>query len=131
VRLVLRQDPDGVRAAVIQITHRAGHALPGGTTGRSVWLVVTGFIADGAQVWREEVRFGWEHHGDKGWRDRTLPPGRPTVLELPNPGRNGATRLHAGLHYRFAPGPLTEPDPKMVTLDETELAMPDRDNGQT
>ena len=124
VRLVLREGRRGRRTLVVRTTHRAGHALPGGTTGRSVWLVVTGLRANGAEVWREEVRFGWEHHGDKGWRDRTLPPGEPAILELPNPGRNGATRLHVGLYYRFTPGPLNTPDPKMVTLDETELALP-------
>lgn len=124
VRLVLREDQFRKLTMIARITHKAGHSLPGGTTGRSVWLVVKGIRADDTLAWREEVRFGWEHHGDQEWRDQTLPPDRPAVLELPDPDRNGATRLHAGLYYRFVPGPLSGYDPKMVTLDEVELVIP-------
>ena len=128
LRLFIREDQAGRHMAVVRITHSAGHALPGGTTGRSVWLVVTGLRADETIAWRDEVRFGWEHHGDQAWRDQTLPPGRPAVLELPDISRNGSTRLHVGLYYRFAPGPLSEPDAEMVTLDVVELTIPANEN---
>ena len=124
LRLLLRQDPATGPVAVVQVTHRAGHALPGGTTGRSVWLIVSGLGSDGAPVWSERVRFGWEHPPDQGWRDRTLPAGRPAVLELPQPGRQGAERLRAELWYRFAPGDWSEPDPRARRLDAVELALP-------
>lgn len=121
VRAFLREEESGGTTAVFQITHRAGHALPGGTTGRSVWLLVQGIKADGAEAWRETVRFGWEHHPDRGWLDRTLPPGRPAVLELPGLRRGGTVRLRAELWYRFQPGPFFEPDPRAVRLDQVQV----------
>lgn len=130
VRLLLRRDAGKGLVAVVRITHRAGHALPGGTTGRSVWLVATGIGKEGASVWREAFRFGWEHQeagsGEEGraWRDRTLPPGRVTVIELPDAGRDGATALRAELIYRFRPGLWGDTDREAVLLDEARLDYP-------
>jgi hypothetical protein len=123
LRLSLRQDPHAGTIALIQISHRAGHALPGGTTGRAVWLVVSGLDAEGSQVWQETTRFGWERHADDDWRDRTLSPGHPTLLEIPMPARNGARRLRAELWYRFAAGDLSEPDARARRLDAVELGV--------
>jgi hypothetical protein len=127
LRLILRTEPDGDRTAVVQVSHRAGHALPGGTTGRSVWLIVQGIDVREREVWREVVRFGWEHRPDGGWLDRTLLPDRSAVLEIPDPGRDGSERLRAELRYRFRPGPLELVDPGEVTLDLAELEIPRRE----
>lgn len=124
IQLFLRSDPGPTRTAVIRVTHQAGHALPGGTTGRSVWLVVKGMGADDREAWREELRFGWYHHPERGWLDHTLPPDRPVLLELPAVDRNGAEHLEAQLIYRFRPGPLNAPDPNAVLLDQAEIAIP-------
>ena len=123
VQAFLRKNPDGDTTALLRVAHKAGHALPGGTTGRSVWLIVTGIRDDGAEAWRESIRFGWEHHPDQGWVDRTLPAGRPITLELPNPVRNQARRLLAALWYRFRPGPFEEHDPRQVRLDVQEMGL--------
>jgi len=121
VRVFLREEGSAPRVAIVRITHKAGHALPGGTTGRSLWLLVQGVKADGEEAWRETVRFGWEHHPDGSWLDRTLPPGRPAILELDRPERAEAVRLRAELWYRFRPGPLDEPDPRAVLLSHLKL----------
>ena len=123
VRVFLRRDSPGVTTAVLQITHKAGHALPGGTTGRSVWLTVEGFRRDDTVAWRESIRFGWEHHPGEGWFDRTLPAGRPVVLELPNAARNQADHLRATLWYRFRAGPLEDHDPRTVLLHAQEMGL--------
>lgn len=124
LRLSLRQEPDAGTIALIQISHRAGHALPGGTTGRAVWLVVSGLDAEGSEVWRETSRFGWERHGENEWQDRTLPPGPSTLVESAVPTHAGATRLRAELWYRFAAGDLNEPDARARRLAAVELDLP-------
>lgn len=123
LRLSLRQASNVGTIALIQISHRAGHALPGGTTGRAVWLVVSGLDADGSTRWQETARFGWEQHTNDDLRDRTLSPGRPTLLEIPMPARNDARRLRAELWYRFAAGDLETPDSRARRLDVVELDM--------
>jgi len=123
VRILLRREPSSGTTAVIQVTHRAGHALPGGTTGRSVWLVAKGLKSDGTEAWTEHVRFGWEHDPEEGWVDRTLLPGRGAVIELPWPEGDGAVKLRAELLYRFRPGGLEVPDPRAVLLDRIELVL--------
>lgn len=123
VRLFLRKNPAGDTTTLLRVAHKAGHALPGGTTGRAVWLIVTGIADDGSEAWRESIRFGWEHHPDQGWVDRTLPAGRPMILELPNPARNQTYRLRATLWYRFRPGSFEESDPRQVRLDVAEVQL--------
>lgn len=123
LRAFLRWEEAPGTTAIIQITHKAGHSLPGGTTGRSVWLVVAGCTAEGGESWRETARFGWEHHPDRGWLDRTLPAGGPAVIELPHSGRGGAVRLRAELWYRFRPGPIDEPDPRALMLSAVDLLL--------
>jgi hypothetical protein len=110
--------------AVVQVRHRAGHALPGGTTGRAVWLQLDGLDDSGRSVWRERVRFGWEHGPGGRWRDRTLPPGRSAILEVRNAGRQETRRVRAVLLYRFRPGPLDQPDPRQVVLDALDIPLP-------
>lgn len=123
IRIFLRKSPAGETTALLRVVHKAGHALPGGTTGRSVWLIVTGIRDDGTEAWRESIRFGWEHHPDRGWVDRTLPAGSPTTLELPHPAGKAARRLLATLWYRFHPGPFEEHDPREVRLDVQEMEL--------
>lgn len=115
---------DGILSAVLQIRHRAGHALPGGTTGRSVWLIVEGEDNGREPVWRQTVRFGWIHDPAGEWRDQTLPPGRPVSYQIERPDRQGTKYVTATLAYRFQPGPLDREDPRQVILDQIELAMP-------
>lgn len=124
LRLLLRREKPQGMTAVIQVSHRAGHALPGGTTGRSVWLVVKGLKRNGADAWTEQVRFGWEHHPEQGWLDRTLQSGRTAVLELARLKRNDTVRIKAELRYRFRPGPINIDDPREVQLDAVELELP-------
>jgi len=124
LRLALRREADGSSTVLVQIRHKAGHALPGGTTGRSVWLVVEGLDSQGQTIWSERARFGWEHGLQGGWKDRTLPPGRPVTLELPDAARGGVSRVGATLWYRFSPGPLEAPDPRAVLLDRSERVIP-------
>ena len=122
LRISLRRNARG-DTVLIRINHRAGHALPGGTTGRSVWLEVEAF--DGERLLaRSLFRFGWYHDPATGWRDRTLPPGPGKVVEIPltHPGK--ATRVQARLLYRFRPGPLDNPDPREVLLAQTVFALP-------
>jgi len=121
VRLALRRGPNDDPRVLIQISHRAGHALPGGTTGRAVWLVVSGLDTEDRPVWRETARFGWERQGRDHWQDRTLPPGSPGLLELALDPRTAVTRLRVELWYRFAPGDLETPDPRARLLDATGL----------
>lgn len=92
IRMFLRGSGPEDRVAVLQVQHQAGHALPRGPP------------ADPSGYWwRETVRFGWENHPDRGRIDRTLPPGRPAVIELTQLRRGGAVMLSVGLWYRFLP----------------------------
>ena len=124
LRLNMRLDESRGPTAVIQVSHRAGHALPGGTTGRAVWSVVKGLKADSAVAWTMSKRFGWEHHPVQGWLDRTLKPGRAAVLELDGLARGDTVRIRAELKYRFRAGPLDREDPREVGLDAVELGLP-------
>ena len=123
LRLFLRQDPEAT-IATIRIRHRAGHALPGGTTGRAVWLRVQGLDRAGSPRWNREVRFGWEHLPGGEWRDRTLPAGQPTRLEMVISPVPGVRRLRTQLIYRFRPGPLGTGDPASVVLDSMVTDLP-------
>ena len=124
LRLVLRREAVGNLTAVIAIRHRAGHALPGGTTGRSVWLRVAG-LGDGGEVrWQRDFRFGWEHDPQRGWRDRTLPPGRPSLVEVADVTRSHSRRLRLELWYRYRPGPFGPADPRTRLLDRLERSLP-------
>lgn len=102
VRLALVED-----GLVVTIRHRAGHSLPGGTTGRSAWLVVQGRSVDGGIIWEERRRFGWLSNGSV-WQDNTLPPDRGVMIEIENPRRNGAVEVGAHLLYSRQAG--WEPD---------------------
>ncbi len=124
LRVFFRKADHNHVVMVIQIHHKAGHALPGGTTGRSVWLIVSGLDSNGEQVWRQTMRFGWEHRPDGVWRDRTLPSDRPQVLEIAEAERHGAQQIKAELWYRFRPGAITKPDPRAVRLDAIKQSLP-------
>lgn len=109
---------------LLRISHRAGHTLPGGTTGRSVWLVVEFFTQEMRRLVRSCYRFGWYHDTKLGWRNWTLPPGPGKVLEIPMKNSVDTALIEARLIYRFQPGPLTEPDPREVELDRILFALP-------
>ncbi len=123
LHLSLRRD-DGADILLVGIRHRAGHALPGGTTGRSVWLLVESLSPQGRIVSISTRRFGWTHDPDRGWKDRTLPPGPGRVVEIPLKSGTGASSMRARLIYRFKPGPLELPDPREVELDRAGFALP-------
>ena len=53
----LRRRDDGWHL-LVRISNRAGHAIPGGTTGRALWLEVCGRTADGAETGCRHRRFG-------------------------------------------------------------------------
>lgn len=115
--IAFRREPDG-DTALLRIHHLAGHALPGGTTGRAVWLLVEQRDAGGLVVAERHYRFGWLHSPTAGWRENTLPPGVGKVVEVPLHEAAGVIR--AKLIYRFRAGGLERADPDQVVLvDET------------
>lgn len=123
LRLVGHRTGD-VLNATVQIRHDAGHALPGGTTGRAVWLWIEGIGVAGETVWRESRRFGWEHTAAGGWRDRTLLPGRSTAVELRDLGRAGARRVRVRLTYQYQAGAPAAEGAGAVVLDGLEIDLP-------
>lgn len=126
LRLVLRRDGESL-SAVVQVRHRAGHNLPGGTTGRAVWLIVEGLKGlegSGRASWQEHVRFGWERTPAGDWNDRTLPVGKGAIVEFERIEREEARLLRATLFYRFRPGPWARPDPREVVLDRIDMTIP-------
>jgi len=123
LRVFLRTDPDNL-VAIVLIQHRAGHALPGGTTGRAVWLQMLGRDQAGIPVWEKNYRFGWERQADGRWLDKTLSPGAPTRVELPLAMLSELRSLRVELIYRFRPGPLDADDPAAVILDTMEIELP-------
>lgn len=123
LRVFLRTDPEHL-VAIVRIQHRAGHALPGGTTGRSVWLRLLGRNQAGTTIWEKSHRFGWERQADGRWLDKTLLPGAPTRVELPLAMLSELRGLRLELIYRFRPGPLDADDPAAVILDTMEIGLP-------
>ena len=123
LRAFLRSEGDRTLATVT-IRHRAGHAMPGGTTGRAVWLRISGRDEGGRERLDRRWRFGWNRDREGRWHDRTLPPGRPVTIELPLSSAAGIRHLTIELTYRFRPGPLDTPDPDAVILDRMEIELP-------
>jgi len=122
LHLAVRKE-SGTQVLVAAIRPRTGHAFPGGTTGRSVWLLVRGLDASNSVCWQEKRRYGWLK-GPKGqWEDATLAPDIGANLELAEPGRKGAVRVEAELVYRFRPGPFDEPDPRQVTVSRATMTL--------
>ena len=115
--IAFRRDAEG-DTALLRIRHKAGHAMPGGTTGRSVWLLIEQMDAHGLRLNEHQYRFGWLHSKTSGWRENTLPPGVGKVIETPL--HKAARVIRAKLIYRFRPGGLDVKDVDQVTLfDET------------
>lgn len=115
--MAFRRDVEG-DTALLRIRHKAGHALPGGTTGRSVWLLVEQADGQGVRLDEHQYRFGWLYSPTTGWRENTLPPGIGKVIELP---LHAAARvIRAKLIYRFRTGGLDVVDlDQVVLVDET------------
>ncbi|ROR31973.1 hypothetical protein [Inmirania thermothiophila] len=91
---------------------RAGHAVPGGTSGRALWLVAEARDGAGRVVAEARWRFGWEY-ADGGWVDRTLWPDRPARRRFAVPPQ--AVAVAARVLYRLAPSPEPEgPDAVLV-----------------
>ncbi len=111
--IAFRRDAEG-DTALLRIRHKAGHALPGGTTGRAVWLVVEQADRQRRVIDKRYYRFGWLHSSVTGWQDNTLPPGVGKVIEVPL--LEDATTIHAKLIYRFRAGGLDVADPDQVVL---------------
>jgi hypothetical protein len=120
--LALRKEQDG-QVLDVAVRPRAGHAVPGGTTGRSVWLVVRGLDRANSERWRKTQRFGWLQGPGGVWEDATLAPEIGANLLVPEPGRKGTQRVEAELIYRFRPGPLEEPDPRAVLLSKAQMTL--------
>jgi len=112
----------GRPVVILQVRNHAGHAIPGGTTGRALWLVVTGYSSDGERLIRQVARFGWEHARSGEWRDRTLKPGKSAILEVPVE-QTGVRRVRARLIYRFLPGVLAADDHEGIVVDELEMRL--------
>lgn len=121
LRSFLHREKDNAWHLTVLIRHRAGHALPGGTTGRSVWLRVTGRTRGGEIMWEKSRRFGWEYSPDSGWVDRSLPPGRTTRIQMSVPDAAGIYQIRAELVYRFKAGPLDTLDSNETELDSLNI----------
>jgi len=104
---------------IVSMRHTAGHSLPGGTTGRAVWLVLSGLSASGEHVWEERHRFGWRNDG-QGWQDHSLAPDVASMVEVEAPQRNGATSVEARLLYGRQPG--SKPNRGGLGLEELSKA---------
>lgn len=122
LHLALRKDGEQ-QALVLAVRPRTGHALPGGTTGRSVWLIARGVDGNNQVRWLETWRFGWGQGLNGEWEDATLAPDKGAILEVAKPGREGAVRIEAELVYRFHPGPLDESDPRQVTISKAQMTL--------
>ena len=114
----------GARRLLAAIRHRAGHALPGGTTGRSVWLVVTGIDDEGRVSWEKRRRFGWLRTSKGEWLDQTLPPLETVTVEIDIPDDANVRRIQTELIYSFRPGTLVQSDEWTRTLDKNEIHLP-------
>ncbi len=123
--IAFRRDAGG-DTALLRIRHKAGHALPGGTTGRSVWLLIEQIDGRGVQLDQRQYRFGWLHAPASGWRVNTLPPGAGRVIETPL--LTAARVIRAKLIYRFRPGGLDVVDPGQVTLADESRELLFREN---
>lgn len=115
--------------AVVRISHSAGHALPGGTSGRAVWLLVEGVNDAERTVWRTLTRFGWEHARDRmgpdgGWTDKTLQPNSSTIVEFGDLRRERAQSLRASLVYQFTAGEYDAPEAVHEQMDQVTIALP-------
>ncbi|MBF0354861.1 MAG: hypothetical protein HQL43_06455 [Alphaproteobacteria bacterium] len=122
LHLALRREADK-QMLVVAVRPQTGHALPGGTTGRSVWLTVKGMDLNKSVRWMETKRFGWLVAADGRWEDATLAPDIGVSLDLADPGRKGAVQVEAELIYRFRPGSLEEPDSRQVTISRASMPL--------
>ena len=120
--IAMRRDGDSY-TALVRIRHIAGHALPGGTTGRSVWLVIEEYDAGNHRIDRREHRFGWVHQPGIGWKENTLPAGPGKVIEFRKVSLEKAGYLRGKLIYRFMPGGLERHDPDQVLLDQVDFIL--------
>lgn len=123
LKISMRRDQGGY-VALIRVGHSAGHALPGGTTGRSVWLVVEMRDRKGILTNRSRLRFGWRHDSKNDWTNRTLPAGPGKVIEVPVSAENSSGTVQATLIYRFLPGDLERSDPDQVILARARFELP-------
>ncbi len=123
LKMSMRRDGDGY-TALIRVGHSAGHALPGGTTGRSVWLVVKMMDKEGKLARKSLFRFGWYHDPEMGWQNKTLPPGPGKVIEVPLVGGEMSGSVQATLIYRFLPGGMERSDPDQVILARARFDLP-------
>ena len=117
LRLSIRKQQDELMA-IVQIRHTAGHALPGGTTGRSVWVVVEPYDQDCRLISSSHARFGWMRTMKNHMLDNSLAPGKTEVLEFPFPALEKVAGIRARMWYRFVPGALINEDNKQILLDE-------------
>ncbi len=123
LNISMRDDEDGLTALIL-VRHNAGHALPGGTTGRAVWLLVEEMDREGELINKTRFRFGWQHDSNNDWQNQTLPPGSGKVVEVPMSGSEISGTVHATLIYRFQPGGLERPDPDQVILARAHFDLP-------
>jgi hypothetical protein len=117
LKLSIRKQEDEL-IAIVQIRHSAGHALPGGTTGRSVWIVFESYDKDCTIVSSNHARFGWTKTFNKHMVDNTLAAGKTTVVEFPVSQMEKVVAIRARMLYRFVPGALNNEDNRQILLDE-------------
>ncbi|MBW7850687.1 MAG: hypothetical protein H3C38_09345 [Rhodospirillales bacterium] len=125
VTLNARRAGDGW-TLVATIAHTAGHDVPGGTTGRSVWLEVVGYDGAGKVRFRDHARFGWVRTPDGEWKDLLLRVGKIAIVEVADAGRMGVRRIEAALLYLRDAGHVDGmSNQRKVLLDKAGLNLPD------
>ncbi len=100
----VRITPQNPLSAQVWIRHRAGHALPGGTTGQSIWLVARATGPLGADLWQGQRRYGWFQTVAGAWHDQTLPPGGWNRVDWVLPA--AVAVFEAELWRQAVPGPF-------------------------
>ncbi len=84
------------------IKNRTAHAIPGGTSGRSLWLL----IKNQSGEWQPMQRFGWLQTERKYWIDYSLPPGVNRLrFQIPEEGLS-IDQPKLALWLQIAPGKL-------------------------
>jgi len=117
LKLSLRKQQNELNV-IIQIRHKAGHSLPGGTIGRSVWLKIDAFDRYCRVIESSQVRFGWlkTQHGDM--IDNSLLAAKTKMIEIPILDREKTAGIDARMIYRFAPGAIDLMDEREILLEQ-------------
>lgn len=109
--------------ALVQIRHSAGHALPGGSTGRAVWLLFAAYDEHCHLIHSEHARFGWLYAADGAMQDYSLPAGKSTVVEFSVAQPEKVAAVRVSMLYRFVAGTLEIRDARQILLAQKDYVI--------